>query len=306
MSECTLCPRDCRTDREKNLGYCGSPRDIYVSRIMLHRWEEPCISGSRGSGAVFFCGCPLKCSFCQNRDISRGDGHGSFSGMRHFSENELACALLKLQEDGAHNINFVSPTQYTDTLIRVVADARSRGLILPIVWNTGGYEKAETVEMLRGTVDVFLTDIKYCSHELSETLSGAVDYFEMATKALSVMCDIAGDPVLEDGIMTRGVIIRHLVLPGCRKDSADILQYLADNGLNKKATLSLMSQYTPDFFIGCRDVKLDRSMRRRVTTFEYNSVMDLASELGFTGFGQERESAQKKYTPEWGFEKGSY
>lgn len=306
MSECTLCPRDCRADRVNKLGYCGSPRDIYVSRIILHSWEEPCISGSRGSGAVFFCGCPLKCSFCQNSDISRGDGHGNFAGMRRFSEDEFTASLLKLQADGAHNVNFVSPTQYADSLIRVVADARRRGLTLPVVWNTGGYEKAETVEMLRGTVDVFLTDMKYFSRELSHALSGAADYFDRAASALRVMCDIAGEPFIEDGIMRRGVIVRHLVLPGCRKDSADLLRYLADNGFEKKVLLSLMSQYTPDFFTGCADGKLSRSLKRRVTTFEYSSVMSLASDLGFTGFGQERESAQKKYTPDWGFEKGSY
>ena len=176
MQLCTLCPRNCRTDRNEKRGVCGVPRDIYISKIMLHKWEEPCISGSRGSGAVFFCGCPLGCRFCQNGDISRLN-NGAFAGQRKFSEAELVSAMLELQEKGAHNVNFVSPTQYTDTIIRVVAEAKARGLSLPIVWNTGGYEKAEVIRALEGTVDVFLTDMKYYSSELSARYSSAPDYF---------------------------------------------------------------------------------------------------------------------------------
>jgi len=300
MHLCTLCPRSCRTDRNEKRGVCGVPRDIYISKIMLHKWEEPCISGSRGSGAVFFCGCPLGCRFCQNGEISHGS-NGAFAGQRKFSEAELVSAMLELQEKGAHNVNFVSPTQYTDTIIRVVAEAKARGLSLPIVWNTGGYEKPETIRTLEGTVDVFLTDMKYYSSDLSGELSSAPDYFETALPALIEMCRIAGMPQYSDGLMTRGVIVRHLVLPGCRRDSEEVLKRLAEAGLTDKIVLSLMSQYTPDFFRGCPDEKLDRSMRRRVTTFEYNAVRDLAADLGFDGFGQERESAQKKYTPDWGF-----
>ncbi|MBQ5795650.1 MAG: radical SAM protein [Kiritimatiellae bacterium] len=300
MQLCTLCPRNCRTDRAEKRGVCGVPQDIYISKIMLHKWEEPCISGSRGSGAVFFCGCPLGCRFCQNGDISRLN-NGAFAGQRKFSEAELVSAMLELQEKGAHNVNFVSPTQYTDTIIRVVAEAKARGLSLPIVWNTGGYEKAEVIRSLEGTVDVFLTDMKYYSSELSGNLSSAPDYYSFAFPSLLEMCRIAGKPEYSDGIMTRGVIVRHLVLPGSRHDSEEILRRLADAGLQSEIILSLMSQYTPDFFKGCSDEKLDRTMRRRVTTFEYNAVRDLAADLGFDGFGQERESAQKKYTPDWGF-----
>ncbi len=263
-------------------------------------WEEPCISGSRGSGAVFFCGCPLGCKFCQNGEISRLKD-GVFAGQRKFSEEELVSAMLELQEKGAHNVNFVSPTQYTDTVIRVVAEARSRGFTVPVVWNTGGYEKPETIRSLEGTVDVFLTDMKYFSPEIADSLSSAPDYFDFAFPSLLEMCRIAGGAEYSDSIMTRGVIVRHLVLPGNRRDSEEILRRLAEAGLQSEIVLSLMSQYTPDFFTGCREAKLDRAMRRRVTTFEYNSVQDLAAKLGFTGFGQERESAQKKYTPEWGF-----
>lgn len=300
MHLCTLCPRSCRIDRSEKRGVCGAPADIYISKVMLHTWEEPCISGNRGSGAVFFCGCPLGCRFCQNGEISHGS-NGAFAGARHFTLEELTSTLLELQEKGAHNVNFVSPTQYTDVLVQVVAEARRRGLTLPVVWNTGGYEKPETIRTLEGTVDVFLTDMKYYSSDLSGELSSAPDYFETALPALIEMCRIAGMPQYSDGLMTRGVIVRHLVLPGCRRDSEEVLKRLAEAGLTDKIVLSLMSQYTPDFFRGCPDEKLDRSMRRRVTTFEYNSVRDLASDLGFNGFGQERESAQRKYTPEWGF-----
>ena len=267
---------------------------------MLHHWEEPCISGERGSGAVFFCGCPLGCRFCQNAAISR-ISDGRFAGQRSFSEEELATSLLMLQEKGAHNVNFVSPTQYTDRIIRVLDEARKRGLTLPAVWNTGGYEKPETIRRLESVVDVFLTDMKYFSRDLSEKLSSAPDYFDFAMPSLLEMCRIAGKTEYRDGIMTRGVIVRHLVLPGCRRDSEDVLRRLAEAGLQDRITLSLMSQYTPDFFAGCSDEKLDRSLKRRLTTFEYNSVADLALRLGFSGFGQERDSAQKKYTPEWGF-----
>ena len=300
MSLCTLCPRNCRVDRVEKLGLCGVPRDVYISKIMLHRWEEPCISGSRGSGAVFFCGCPLGCVFCQNGEISHGRC-GAFAGQKHFTVDALAEAFLDLQEKGAHNLNLVSPTQYTDSIISAIDIARDKGFSLPVVWNTGGYEKRETILSLRGYVDVFLTDMKYFSPHVSVSLSGAANYFDAAIDALDAMCEIVGGSRYEGDIMTRGVIVRHLVLPGCRRDSADLLREMLSRGFADKVTLSLMSQYTPDFFRGCADERLNKSLQRRVTTFEYNSVMTLASELGFSGFGQERESAQKKYTPVWGF-----
>ena len=298
---CTLCPRNCGVDRALKKGFCGVDEKILISRVMLHKWEEPCISGTRGSGAVFFCGCPLKCVFCQNGEISRGTG-GCFAGQKEVSTDELCQIFLDLQSSGAHNVNLVSPTQYTEHIIDAVASARKRGLTLPIVWNTGGYEKAETVWKLRGTADVFLTDLKYHSPMLSRELSGAADYFETAFSAMREMVRIAPAPVYgEDGTLQKGVIVRHLILPGQRADSAEILRAMAEAGLQKNVLLSLMSQYTPDFFVGCADEKLDRSMRRRVTTFEYNCVKDLALELGFDGFGQDRSSADSAYTPDWGF-----
>ncbi len=301
MTTCKLCPRNCKANRAEGRGFCGVPQDILISKIMLHRWEEPCISGKNGSGAVFFCGCPLKCAFCQNGDISRGE-NGIYSGQRPFSEESLARVFTELQAKGAHNINLVSPTQYTDAVIRCVSAARSMGLSIPIVWNTGGYEKRSTVTSLKGTANVFLTDMKYHSSELSAELSCAPDYFERAMEALDEMLKVSGCPTYDsDGMMTGGIIVRLLVLPGQRDDSARILHALAENGYADKIVLSLMSQYTPDFFTGCKNEKLARTMRRRITTFEYNYVRDLADSLGFSGYGQERSSAQSTYTPEWGF-----
>lgn len=301
MTGCTLCPRECGADRESGIGVCGCSSEMLISRIMLHKWEEPCISGRNGSGAVFFCGCPLGCVFCQNGGISRGNGDGSFAGQRSFSVSQLADEILNLQGCGAHNINFVSPTQYTGEIKESVRIARERGLTVPVVWNTGGYEKPETVSSLKDTVQIYLTDLKYYSPEVSETLSGAPDYFDAAFSSLLEMVEQAGEAQYdENGMMTRGVIVRHLVLPGLRRESELILRKMADAGLASLVVLSLMSQYTPDFFRGCGDERLDRSLRRRVTTFEYRFVEELASELGFTGFGQERSSAVKEYTPEWG------
>lgn len=300
MQTCSICPRDCRVNRAEGRGFCGVGEELSVSKIMLHHWEEPCISGKNGSGAIFLCGCPLKCAFCQNRPISHGKD-GVFEGEVTYTEERLTESMLRLRDAGAHNVNLVSPTQYTEALIRCIDSAKNRGLDVPVVWNTGGYEKPETVRALEGRVDIFLTDVKYFSSELSSVLSGARDYFERALESLLEMVRITGSPELdEDGIMRRGVIVRHLVLPSCRRDSAEILTRLSDAGLSDRITLSLMSQYTPEFFTGCSDAKLDRAMRRRVTTFEYEYVREIANDLGFTGYAQERASSTPTYTPNWG------
>ena len=299
MTHCTLCPRRCGADRESVRGMCGVTRRIYVARTMLHMWEEPPVSGTRGSGAVFFCGCPLGCSFCQNHEISRPTGDAA--SVREYTEHELSELFLRLEAHGAHNVNLVSPTQYTDAVIRAVAEARSNGLTLPVVWNTGGYERQDTIRTLNGTADVFLTDMKYVSSDISGALSGAPDYFAEAMPSLLEMVKIAGDPVYDrDGMLTRGVIVRHLVLPGCRRDSISVLHALADSGLQDRVLLSLMRQYTPEFFSGCDDPILDRALRRRVTSFEYDSVCTEAERLGFVGFTQEKESSDTEYTPQWG------
>lgn len=299
MKHCMLCPRRCGIDRECQNGRCGAGDRIYVSRTMLHMWEEPPVSGTRGSGAIFFCGCPLGCKFCQNFEISGTKTRENL--LREYSEHELSELMLSFQQNGAHNVNLVSPTQYTPELIRAIGEARRRGLEIPIVWNTGGYERRDTVRSLKGSVDIFLTDLKYFDSGISSELADAPDYFDEAFPSLLEMIDMTGDPVFnEDGIMTSGVIVRHLVLPGCREDSIALLRKMADSGLAGHMVLSLMSQYTPDYFKGCRDPRLDRSLRRRITSFEYDSVCREAERLDFVGFTQQRESSDKSYTPNWG------
>ena len=283
MKYCSICPRECNADRENGrLGFCLCDDKIKVAKVMLHHWEEPVISGKNGSGAIFFSGCPLKCVFCQNQDISQRTKGESVS------ENELSDIMLDLQEKGAHNINLVTPTHFVPQIIKSLDIAKPK-LKIPVVYNTSGYEKVETLRMLDGYVDIYLPDFKYYSSELSSKYSKAPDYFEVASKALLEMYRQVGKVVLdENGIMQKGMIVRHLVLPACRKDS--IRDEFPEDGV----LFSLMSQYTPDFAPVAYP-----ELSRRITTFEYNSVLDKALELGFDGFFQEKDSATKIYTPEF-------
>ena len=297
LQNCTICPRKCGIDRTKSAGYCGASDQIEVSKVMLHRWEEPCISGtdeSRGSGAVFFTHCPLGCVYCQNRDISRRSCSGTV-----YTVSGLAEIFLQLQRDGAYNINLVSPTQYTPQIIEAVRLAKADGLTLPVVWNTGGYELPETVELLRGTVDVFLTDFKYASPETAKLYSAAEDYPEIAAQSLAKMHELTGTCEFDDaGMMTRGLIVRHLILPGHRADSVAVLRKIAETVPVENIRLSLMAQYTPEF-LPEDPVEKYKKIRRRITSFEYNAVLDESDRLGFDGYSQERTSATKKYTPDF-------
>ena len=296
LTNCTVCPRKCGIDRTKAAGYCGASDKIEVSKVMLHRWEEPCVSGTdenRGSGAVFFTHCPLGCVYCQNRDISRRSCTGTV-----YTVGGLAEIFMKLQNDGAYNINLVSPTHYTPQIIEAVKLARQNGLNLPVVWNTGGYELPETVEALSETVDIFLTDFKYASPETAKLYSAAEDYPEIAAKSLVKMYETAGQCMFDDsGMMTRGVIVRHLILPGHRADSIAVLQKIAEILPVENIRLSLMAQYTPEFLEDSSDRY--KKIRRRITSFEYNAVLDESERLGFDGWSQERTSATKKYTPDF-------
>ncbi|MBR6682507.1 MAG: radical SAM protein [Clostridia bacterium] len=289
MKYCSICPRECNADRENGrLGFCLCDDKIKVAKVMLHHWEEPVISGKNGSGAIFFSGCPLKCVFCQNQDISQRTKGESVS------ENELSDIMLDLQEKGAHNINLVTPTHFVPQIIKSLDIAKPK-LKIPVVYNTSGYEKVETLRMLDGYVDIYLPDFKYYSSELSSKYSKAPDYFEVASKALLEMYRQVGKVVLdENGIMQKGMIVRHLVLPACRKDSIRVLEELCKIVPVSDIKLSLMSQYTPDFAPVAYP-----ELSRRITTFEYNSVLDKALELGFDGFFQEKDSATKIYTPEF-------
>ncbi len=287
MTRCELCPRRCGVDRERSAGYCGEGTDARVAKVMLHYFEEPCISGERGSGAIFFSGCSMKCVFCQNRDISRGGAGETMSPAR------LADEMISLRERGAHNINLVTPTHFTDKIIEALDLVKGK-LGIPVVWNTSGYELPETVRLLDGYADVFLTDFKYASGELSAMYSSAPDYAEYASASLREMVRITRRPVYKDGIMTRGVIVRHLVLPGAYRDSVAALDLIADTVGTDDVVLSLMAQYTPEF----ADGKFP-ALRRRITTFEYNKALDEARRLGFDGYCQSISSATARYTPDF-------
>ncbi len=284
---CYACPRACGADRARGVGYCGVGGEFLVARAALHPWEEPPVSGANGSGTVFFAGCNLRCVYCQNREISRG-GAG-----KQMTAEELAAVFLDLQAQGAANINLVTPTHYAEKLAAVLRAVRP-ALKIPVVYNCGGYEKVETLRKLQGLVDVYLPDCKYFDAELSARLSGAPDYFEVCSAALGEMLRQVGRPVYgSDGILLRGVIVRHLVLPGYRRDSIRILDELARRFGTEAFLLSLMRQYTPEFAYDAKDSNL----HRRVTSFEYESVADEAQKLGFSGFFQTADSATAAYTP---------
>ena len=291
---CTLCPRKCKIDRSKgDTGLCRSGNDIVVARSMVHMWEEPPISGTHGSGAIFFSGCSLRCVFCQNRPISH-DCVGKV-----MSESDLGALMLELQEKGVHNINLVTPTHFVDKIASVLEKVKPR-LNIPVVYNCGGYESKESVQMLKGLVDIYLPDFKYASDSLAVKYSNAPKYSYYAAAALAEMVESVGRPVFfrdtsGEEIMKSGVIVRHLVLPSSRRDSMEVLDIIAKTVGVKNVRLSLMSQYTPEFALNCNIPCL----HRKVTSFEYNSVLDHAEKLGFEGYFQDRSSACTNYTPEF-------
>lgn len=262
-------------------------RTVRLARASLHQWEEPCISGSRGSGAVFFSGCVMRCVFCQNHEISAG-GKG-----RDVSTERLAEIFLELQRQGAHNINLVNPTHFVPEIIRAL-DIAGKELKIPVVYNSGGYERVETLRALEGYVDVYLPDIKYYSDELSAELSSAPDYFNTAITAVEEMLRQTGKPQFDgDGLLQKGVVIRHLVLPYHYHDSVEVIRRVGER-FGKEVLFSLMSQYTP--FYKAKDIP---RLNRRITTFEYRKALDAVYEAGLEGFMQERSSAKEEYTPEF-------
>lgn len=288
LKSCELCPRRCGADRTKTVGFCGGGALPRLAKAYLHMWEEPCISGTRGSGTVFFSGCSLKCCFCQNYRIS-AENFG-----KEISVSRLAEIFLELQDKGAHNINLVSATHYVPQVIEALDLCKGR-LNIPVAYNSGGYELPETIEMLRAYVDIFMPDFKYYDSEISEKYSAAKDYFSYASAAIGKMIEIAGKPVYdENGLMKSGVIIRHMVLPSHRKDSEKILRTIAEMYPKDSYLLSLMSQYTP-FYKSCEH----KEINRRISTYEYEKVAQVAAELGFDGFMQERSSANEEYTPDF-------
>ena len=286
--ECRACPFECGVDRSVELGVCRAPEQFEVSLAQLHHWEEPPISGTRGSGAIFFSHCNLRCRFCQNYDISQlGQG-------REVTSERLLAIMFELEQQGAHNVNLVSPTHYSDQLLPVLEHARAK-LKVPIVWNSNGYEKADTIRRLEGLVQVYLPDLKYHSDELARACSSAPDYFRHASAAVTEMKRQVGrNRYDEHGIIEKGLIIRHLVLPGHADDSKQILNWVHDD-LGPRTHVSLMSQYYPVH----RAAELP-GMNRRLGSDEYDDVRRRFEELGFDeGFAQELSSAKRDYTPEF-------
>ena len=283
---CELCPRRCNVDRVNQLGFCRAGKNLRVALVSLHKWEEPCLVGSNGAGTIFFSHCNLKCVFCQNFSIS----HGGFGA--EISIERLAEIFIEQQERGAANIELVTPTHYTDKICAAIDIAKTRGLTLPIVWNSNAYENLETLELLRGRVDIFLPDLKYFDDELARTFSNAPNYFAVASAAIKKMFELVGTPKFYGDKMIRGVIVRHLILPNCRRDSIKLVDWLYEN-FGDDIFISLMNQYTPVFRAG--DFK---KISRPLTTFEYQSVVDHAAKLGIKNcFIQLGKTADKKFIP---------
>ncbi len=295
---CGLCPRSCGVDRGKGVGYCGMGENLTVARAALHMWEEPCISGENGSGAVFFSGCVLRCVFCQNRDIAAG------SWGREITQGRLADIFLELQEQHANNINLVTPTHFVPWIARALEDAKNRGLGIPVVYNTGSFETPETIGMMDGLVDIYLPDIKYYDDKLAADLSNAPHYHRIAMDALEAMYSQVGNPQflrgasalrvgVEDGMMAKGVIVRHLLLPGHLEDSKAVVRSVYEE-YGDAVYISLMNQYTPMAGVG----ELHPELGRCVTSGEYGELVDYAVSLGVVnGFVQEEGTVGESFIP---------
>lgn len=280
--ECTLCPRKCGVNRREKWGYCQMGELPKVARAALHFWEEPCISGTRGSGAIFFSGCTLRCAYCQNYPISHG-GQG-----QEITPQRLSEIFRSLYAQGAHNLNLVTGTQFIPAILEAFSLYKPP---IPVVWNCGGYESVETLKQLDGIVDVYLPDLKHVSSRLSALCAQAPDYFVVASAAIREMCRQAGAAVYDsEGLMQRGVLIRHLILPGCTGDSCKALDFIAEQ-LPSGVPVSLMRQYSPEPW--CQVKGLDR----RVTDAEYQRVLSHYQALGLSGYTQEADSATAAYTP---------
>ena len=296
MNECNLCPRNCLVDRQDGKrGYCGQSNKIFVARAALHMWEEPCISGKEGSGTVFFCGCTLRCIFCQNYRIALGRNKKDESIGKEITIDRLKEIFLELQNQRANNINLVTGTHYIPQIAEALRMAKAEGLVIPVIYNTSGYERKESLRLLEGLVDIYLPDMKYISKELSKEYSHAQDYFEVAKDAIEEMVRQAGEARFDErGYMKNGVIVRHLVLPGSTKDSKAVLEYLWKTYGNR-IFVSIMNQYTPT-----EQIKNHPLLSRKVTKREYAKVVDYALSLGWeNAFIQEGATAKESFIPDF-------
>lgn len=290
LDNCKLCPRNCNVNRNKGeLGFCRSDKSIRVARAALHYWEEPCISGDSGSGAVFFSGCTLKCVYCQNNEISRGKtGKG-------ISVDRLCEIFFELKKKGANNINLVTGDHYIPMIKEAIILAKKKAFDLPFIFNCSGYEKEEQIKMLDGLIDVYLPDMKYFSDDLSMRYSNAENYFQKAKTAISEMYRQCPEIVFDDnGIIQKGVIIRHLVLPGCVEDSKRVISYLYE-AYGDKVILSIMNQYTP-----VSGLNLPDELGRKLTEKEYDEVIDFAVEIGVeNAYVQEEGTVSESFIPQF-------
>lgn len=289
--KCDLCPRKCLVDRKKGeKGICGQTENLKVARAALHFWEEPCISGDAGSGAVFFSGCPLHCVFCQNENIANG------TVGKEISLERLVDIFLELQEKGANNINLVTPGHFVPQIVKALDQARREGLTLPVVYNTSSYETVDTIKMLEGYVDIYLPDFKYMSPVLSKKYSHALDYAQVAKAAIAEMVRQTGKAVFvngdEDNLILRGTIVRHLTLPGCMEDSMQILKYLHET-YGDTIYISIMNQFTP-----LSNLEKYPELNRKITDEEYEALVDYAIDIGIeNGFIQEGDTAEESFIP---------
>lgn len=282
---CHLCERNCGVNRYEQTGFCKANHHLIVARAALHYWEEPCLSGETGSGAIFFSNCSLKCLFCQNYQIS-SQGIG-----KEISIERLTTIMLELQDQQAHNINLVTPTHYVPSLIKAITLAREKGLKLPIVYNTGNYETLKTIESLNGLVDIYLPDLKYFDSQLGKKYSGVNNYFDVASRNLDAMLKQVGKPQFSNGIMQKGVIVRILVLPGHINDAKNIIKYLYQK-YHDDIYMSIMNQYTP--VNECPYPNLNR----KLTDEEYDEVINYAYDLGVRrAFIQEGDTVKESFIP---------
>lgn len=287
LSKCNLCPRNCGVNRHEMTGVCGAGDNIKLAYYSLHQWEEPVISGTNGSGTVFFSHCNLKCIFCQNKKISTG-GYGKV-----ISNERLKEIFLELQEKGAHNINLVTPTPFVPLIADVLQEIKGKELTIPVVYNTSSYENVETIKIMNGLVDIYLADLKYYSNELGLKYSRCNNYFEIASKAIDEMVKQVGTFEIVDDLMKKGVIVRVLILPGHIEDSKKIIKYLYDK-YHDDVIISIMNQYTP-----IEKLEYD-NLNRKVTDDEYDEVVNYAYDLGVRmAFMQEGETQSESFIPDF-------
>ncbi len=289
LKECQICPHKCKIDRTKQIGRCKATDKIKIALYSIHNFEEPCISGTKGSGTIFFSNCNMNCIYCQNYEISQlGKG-------KEITIHELADVMIKQQEKGVENINLVTPTSYTLQIIEAIKIAKKKGLKIPIVYNTNGYENVETLRLLEGYIDIYLPDLKYYDNEISKKYSKVDNYFEIATKAIKEMYRQVGQPILDkNGIMTKGLMIRHLVLPNNIENSKKILKWIKEN-LDNNIYVSIMAQYFPTY-----KAKETDDLNRKLTNKEYEEIENYLYDLNLeNGYIQELGEHEEEYVPKW-------